>query len=148
MQAVIYISEYVTGAVPCHGCRDLPVTGLVSCRMSALRLCLQRPPRPSPPLTFSCRHLSVQYKVISEEVKTPSSSPSASVVADQDLQMDVPPVLFIRKYQKVIDTRDFLVRDELSDLEKCGRITPQSLTQKKVSIVVLLSCFLDPDLDS
>ena len=102
--------------------------------MSALRLCLQRPPRSSPPLTFSCRHLSVKYKVISEEVKTPasSSSPSASVVADQDLQMDVPPVLFIRKYQKVIDTRDFLVRDELSDLEKCGRITPQSLTQKKV----------------
>ena len=111
--------------------------------MAALRLCLARP-RACPPLTFSCRHLSVKYKVVSEEVKTPSSSsPSASVVADSDLQLDSPPVLFIRKYQKVIDTRDFIVRDELSDLEKCGRITPQSLTQKKVGIIVLRAFFLD-----
>jgi len=55
--------------------------------------------------------------------------------AASDLQLDQPPVLFIRKYEEVIDTKDIIVRDELSDLEKRGVLTPQSLTQQKVKYI-------------
>ena len=37
-----------------------------------------------------------------------------------ELQLDEPPVLFIRKYEQFIDTKGLVVRDELSDLEKNG----------------------------
>ena len=53
----------------------------------------------------------------------------------QELQLDSPPVLFIQKYQQFIDTKDILVRDELSDLEKNGRITPSSMTAEKMEII-------------
>jgi len=52
-----------------------------------------------------------------------------------DLQFDSPPVLFIKKYQQVIDTKDIVVRDELSDMEKCGTITPSSLTMQKIRFI-------------
>jgi len=53
----------------------------------------------------------------------------------KDLQLDKPPVLFIRKYEEVIDTKDIVVRDELSDMEKKGVLTPQSLTRKKIKYI-------------
>ena len=53
----------------------------------------------------------------------------------QELQLDSPPVLFIQKYQQFIDTKDILVRDELSDMEKNGRITPSSMTTEKIEII-------------
>jgi len=70
-----------------------------------------------------------------------SNYPKQSAVAEQssgvvyDLQFDSPPVLFIKKYCEVIDTKDILVRDELSDMEKCGTITPSSLTLQKIRFI-------------
>jgi len=55
--------------------------------------------------------------------------------AVHDLQFDTPPVLFIKKYQEVIDTKDIEVRDELSDMEKCGTITPNGLTVQKIKFI-------------
>jgi len=55
--------------------------------------------------------------------------------AVHDLQFDTPPVLFIKKYEEVIDTKDIVVRDELSDMEKCGTITPSGLTVQKIKII-------------
>jgi len=52
-----------------------------------------------------------------------------------DLQFDSPPVLFIKKYNEVIDTKDIVVRDELSDMEKCGTITPNGLTMRKIQFI-------------
>jgi len=52
-----------------------------------------------------------------------------------DLQFDSPPVLFIKKYEDVIDTQDIVVRDELSDMEKSGTITPHNLTRKKIKFI-------------
>ena len=52
-----------------------------------------------------------------------------------DLQFDTPPVLFIRKYKEVIDTQDIVFKDEFNELEKCGDITPQNLTQKKIKYI-------------
>ena len=59
-------------------------------------------------------------------------TPPASL---KELQLDCPPVLFIQKYQQFIDTKDILVRDELSDMEKNGRITPSSMTTEKIEII-------------
>jgi protoheme IX farnesyltransferase len=50
-----------------------------------------------------------------------------------DLQFDTPPVLFIRKYGEVIDTKDIVFHDGVSELEKS--ITPQTLTQKKIKYI-------------
>ena len=47
-------------------------------------------------------------------------------------QLSEPPVLFIGKYQRAIDTRELELRDELSDIAKKGKMTPESLTQQKV----------------
>jgi len=55
--------------------------------------------------------------------------------AVHDLQFDTPPVLFIKKYEEVIDTGDIEVRDELSDVEKCGTITPNGLTVQKIKFI-------------
>jgi len=63
----------------------------------------------------------------------PPENPNRGVVFD--LQFDTPPVLFIRKYREVIDTRDIVFKDELNELEKCGEITPQNLTQKKIKYI-------------
>ena len=52
-----------------------------------------------------------------------------------DLQFDTPPVLFIKKYKQVIDTTDIVFSDELNDLEKCGDITPKTLTQQKIKYI-------------
>ena len=49
--------------------------------------------------------------------------------------MDSPPILFIAKYQQVIDTKDITVVDELSDLEKSGQLSPTSLTQQKIKFI-------------
>lgn len=65
--------------------------------------------------------------------KPPSLPPDMDKL--KDLQFDKPPVLFIRKYEEVIDTKDFVVRDELSDMEKKGVLTPQSLTRKKIKYI-------------
>lgn len=57
--------------------------------------------------------------------------------------MDAAPVLFIRKFETVIDIKDIIVRDELSDMEKKGTLTPQSLTQQKVNdLYMFLDCVL------
>ena len=48
-------------------------------------------------------------------------------------ELSEPPVLFIGKYQRAIDTRELELRDELSDIAKKGKMTPESLTQQKVS---------------
>jgi len=53
----------------------------------------------------------------------------------KELQIDQPPVLFIRKYETYIDTAEFKLRDELSSLEKSGVLTPQSLTRQKIQII-------------
>ena len=47
-------------------------------------------------------------------------------------QLSEPPVLFIGKYQRAIDTRELELRDELSDIAKKGKMTPESLTHQKV----------------
>jgi len=60
---------------------------------------------------------------------------TASKTKLNELQLDEPPVLFIRKYEKFIDTKDIVVRDELSDLEKNGSITPSSLTSDKIKFI-------------
>lgn len=52
-----------------------------------------------------------------------------------DIQFDSPPVLFIKKYKEIIDTKDIIVRDELSDMEKSGAITPSSLTMRKIKFI-------------
>ena len=52
-----------------------------------------------------------------------------------ELQLDEPPVLFIRKYEQFIDTKGLVVRDELSDLEKNGTLTPSSLTSEKIQFI-------------
>ena len=52
-----------------------------------------------------------------------------------ELQLDDPPVLFIRKYEQFIDTKGLVVRDELSDLEKNGTLTPSSLTSEKIQFI-------------
>ena len=60
-------------------------------------------------------------------------------------QLSEPPVLFIGKYQRAIDTRELELRDELSDIAKKGKMTPESLTHQKVchdQLVVYLSSFV------
>ena len=52
-----------------------------------------------------------------------------------ELQLDEPPVLFIRKYEQFIDTKGLVVRDELSDLEKNGTLTPSSLNSEKIQFI-------------
>ena len=52
-----------------------------------------------------------------------------------ELQLDEPPVLFIRKYEQFIDTKGLVLRDELSDIEKNGTITPSSLTSEKIQFL-------------
>ena len=52
-----------------------------------------------------------------------------------ELQFDEPPVLFIKKYEQFIDTKGLVVRDELSDLEKNGTLTPGSLTSEKIQFI-------------
>ena len=52
-----------------------------------------------------------------------------------ELQLDEPPVLFIRKYEQFIDTKGLVLRDELSDIEKNGTISPSSLTSEKIQFL-------------
>jgi len=51
-------------------------------------------------------------------------------------QLSEPPVLFIGKYQRAIDTRELELRDELSDIAKKGKMTPESLTHQKVQYIL------------
>jgi len=51
-----------------------------------------------------------------------------------DLQFDTPPVLFIKKYGEVIDTKDIVFNHGVSELEKS--ITPQTLTQRKIKYIL------------
>ena len=53
-----------------------------------------------------------------------------------DLQLDSPPVLFIRKYGRTIDTQDVILSDPLTDMEKDATLlTPQSLTHAKIRLI-------------
>lgn len=117
------------------------------------------------PLVFSCRNISQRaarkfkgnsknlkvVKKASEEVDSNRLDITYStdhlahydqgglggggVGMSDDLQFDSPPVLFIKKYKQVIDTQDIVMRDELSDMEKCGTITPNSLTMEKIKFI-------------
>ena len=58
-----------------------------------------------------------------------------SQVTEADVELDSPPILFIAKYQQVIDTKDITVVDELSDMEKSGQLSPTSLTQQKIKFI-------------
>ena len=71
----------------------------------------------------------------SEPDITYTSSVQTPPASLKELQLDCPPVLFIQKYQQFIDTKDIVVKDELSDMEKDGRITPGSLTSEKIEII-------------
>lgn len=51
-----------------------------------------------------------------------------------DLQFDTPPVLFIRKYGEVIDTKDIVFHNGASELEKT--ITPQTLNHRKIKYIL------------
>lgn len=116
--------------------------------MTALRACLRPSYSYTSPLVFSYRHLSQKYRPKIQAGRSNDGGNDPDVTANSfpvppgqedavsDLQMDAPPVLFIRKYQKTLDTRDLVAKDELSDLEKRGKITPQSLTQQKVRYII------------
>jgi len=52
-----------------------------------------------------------------------------------DLRLDSPPVLFIKKYKEVIDTKDLVFKDELNEIEKSSIITPETLTHKKIKYI-------------
>jgi len=62
---------------------------------------------------------------------------NGSTSAAIDLQSDSPPILFIRKYQEVIDTRHVIFNDELNELERRGDLSPeqQSLALKKMKLI-------------
>lgn len=68
---------------------------------------------------------------LGNEVRT-VDHPGGSVF---DLQFDTPPVLFIKKYKEVIDTRDIVFSDDFSEMEKSGAITPLTLTQKNINYI-------------
>lgn len=113
--------------------------------MTALRVCIRPWHSYNTPLVFSYRHISQKYqvKIRTGVVDDNGNSPPSSIPVPPDRedavfddQLDVPPILFIRKYRKFLDTRDLVVKDELSDLEKQGMITPQSLTQQKVKYIM------------
>ena len=71
----------------------------------------------------------------SEPDITYTSSVQTPPASLKELQLDCPPVLFIQKYQQFIDTKDIVVKDELSDMEKDGRITPGNLTSEKIEFI-------------
>jgi hypothetical protein len=53
-----------------------------------------------------------------------------------DLQLDSPPVLFIRKYGQLIDTQHVILKDQLTDMEKdVTLLTPQTLTHAKIRMI-------------
>lgn len=111
------------------------------------------------PLVFSCRSISQRaakkYKGKSKNAKVAQhgseemdrskldityrtddlSNYPKSGVAGVLYEFDSPPILFIKKYKEVIDTQDIIIRDELSDMEKCGTITPNSLTMQKIKFI-------------
>jgi len=80
---------------------------------------------------------------VEEEPKTTSPLPPpphplrdlSDIESMTEFQIDQPPVLFIRKYEAFIDTKELKIREELSDLEKKGVLTPQSLTRQKIKII-------------
>ena len=98
-------------------------------------------PKLSKPKHSKVRHASAarqQKKELVEEVNSDKVSPAAaaaSKAADNDLKFDEPPVLFIKKYEEFIDIKDIVVRDELSDMEKNGTLTPNSLTYEKIKFI-------------
>ena len=107
-----------------------------------------------PPLLFVCtKPLSTRARtkdpsnlqdsasdVENNEIKRESRGPDEKTVPPAPIgpdgpnldQLSEPPVLFIGKYQRAIDTRELELRDELSDIAKKGKMTPESLTQQKV----------------
>ena len=107
-----------------------------------------------PPLLFICtKPLSTRARtkdpsnlqdsasdVENNEIKRESKGPDEKTVPPAPIgpdgpnldQLSEPPVLFIGKYQRAIDTRELELRDELSDIAKKGKMTPESLTQQKV----------------
>ena len=98
-------------------------------------------PKLSKPKHSKVRHASAarqQKKELVEEINNDIVAPAAaaaSKAADNDLKFDEPPVLFIKKYEEFIDIKDIVVRDELSDMEKNGTLTPNSLTYEKIKFI-------------
>ena len=76
-----------------------------------------------------------KVSLLTEPDITYTSSVQALPASLKELQLDSPPVLFIQKYQQFIDTKDFVVKDELSDMEKNGRLTPANLTSEKIEFI-------------
>ena len=74
-------------------------------------------------------------EAVSELSSTLNSSTISTTTLSDDLKFDEPPVLFIRKYEEFIDIKNITVRDELSDMEKNGTLTPNSLTYEKIQFI-------------
>ena len=102
-------------------------------------------PKLSRPKHSKVRHASAvrqQKKEVLEEINSDKVSPSAGAASGattssvgDDLKFDEPPVLFIKKYEEFIDIKNIVVRDELSDMEKNGTLTPNSLTYEKIKFI-------------
>ena len=82
--------------------------------------------------------------VESDQIKRVSKGPDKKLSIGPDGpnlgELSEPPVLFIGKYQRAIDTRELELRDELSDIAKKGKMTPESLTHQKVCLYQLDVC--------
>ena len=110
----------------------------------SIRCISQRPKLSKPRTNSKVRNASASPRPQKQDIdrvkEVPIPPPPAPIIstsstASNELQLDEPPVLFIRKYEQFLDTKNMVFRDELSDMEKCGTITPSSLTSEKIKFI-------------